>query len=393
MKPILRNIFHVDHLIVSALTLGVIGLLVFLTVNLEFLNPVVRAFKGFSMTDIYYRIQHSGEVPLNQQITLVDMTELTTRDRDKIAGVVEEISSMNPTVLGVDIIFEGLTNNAMGDTLIEEAFFSTPENTVLAFKLIDPDPRTKNFSNAVHSFFIDDTQNEEGTVNVVNNPYHSMTTYPSYFMQNGDTVYSLPVQMARMLGVVPPEKREFSINYRGTDFRVVDWKDLKENRDAIENRIVLLGSTRMEADTHLTPLGQMPGMKVVAYALLSVLEGDHISEAPFWVYLLWALLAGWLTNVIDLLLTKRLQKRKSTFLLFFLKSGIYSRLVSFFILALFTYISFILFTRFDYDLSSVLALTTSVLIGAGQELYIGILSVLKKKGYKIWQKSVYASLI
>lgn len=393
MKPTIRNIFHIDHLIVSVLTLCIIGLLVFLTVNLEFLNPVVRAAKSFSMTDIYYRIQNSGEVPVNQQITLVDITELTSRDRDKIAGVVNEISSMNPTVLGVDIIFEGLTSNELGDTLLTEAFFSTPENTVLAYKLTDPDSLAKTFSHAVHSFFIDDTHNTEGTINVVNNPYHSMTSYPTYFILNGDTVYSLPVMIAQLLGTAPPKKKEFAINYRDTDFRVVDYKELSANRSAIENRIVLLGSAQMESDTHLTPLGQMPGMKVLAYSVLSVMEGDHISEAPFWVYLLWAVLAGWMTNVVDLLLTKRLERRKSAFVLFFLKSGIYSRLVSFVILALFTYISFILFTRFDYDLSSGLALSTSVLIGAGQQLYIGILSVLKKKNIMIWKKSIYAPII
>jgi CHASE2 domain-containing sensor protein len=344
------------------------------------------------MTDIYYRIQHSDNPQTNQLITLVDMTELTSRDRDKIAQVVEQISEMNPTVLGVDVIFEGYKDNAEADEMLADAFFNAPENTVLACKLIDPDVATKTFKGSVHSFFVSDTHQAEGTTNVINKAHRSMTDYPTYFISNGDTLLSLPVQMASLLGAKLPEKQKFIINYRGTEFPIVKWNELEQHRDLIENRIVILGSTE-EADKHLTPLGQIPGMEILAYALLSIIEGSEISEAPFLVYLLWALLAGWLANVIDILVTKRLEKMNNTFVLFVLKSGLYSRFVSFSIMALFTYVSFILFTRLDYDLSSVLALTTSVLIIEGRLLYIAFLSVLKRKGCGWWKKSVYASIL
>ena len=85
--------------------------------------------------------------------------------------------------------------------------------------------------------------------------------------------------------------------------------------------------------------------------------------------------------------------KKNIVVLFLLRSELYARMVSFTILVLFTYISFILFTRFDYDLSSVLALTTSVLIGEGRTLYIAFLSVLKRKGVNLWKNSLYAEKI
>ncbi len=393
MKSIFRSIFHIDHIIISALTICVIGLLVLVTVNLEFLNPVVRAMEGFSMTDIYYRIQHSGNPSVNQQITLVDMTELSARDRDKIAKVVQEISELNPTVLGVDIIFENLKENEESDEMLVDAFFNAPENTVLTYKLTEPDVKSKTFTSAVHSFFVEYTHQSEGTCNVVNSPYRSMSTYPTYFMQNGDTLFSFPVVMARKLGVSIPQKKDFIINYKGTVFPVVKWNEIGQHKDLIENRIVLLGAMNEESDKHQTPLGQMAGMEILAYALLSIIEGDHVFEAPFIVYLLWALLAGWMANVIDLTITKRLEARKSTLILFILKSGLYSRFVSFFILALFTYVSFWLFTHYDYDLSSVLALATAVLIGEGRLLYTAFLSVLKRKGFKIWEKSIYAKTL
>lgn len=390
---LLRSIFHIDHFIVSALTLGVIGLLVFITVNLEFLNPVVRALEGFSMTDIYYKIQHSDTPQLNQKITLVDITDLSYNDRDKIAQVVEQISSMEPSVLGVDVIFENLKGSPESNMLLTDAFFNAPTNTVLAVKLTDPDLETKTFSNSVHSFFVSETHQTEGTVNVTNNPNRSMTSYPTYFVKDNDTLYSLPVQVSRFLGFDVPPRQQFIINYRGTVFPVVKWNELEQHRELIENHIVLLGCTEEESDKHLTPIGQMAGLNILAYSTLSIIEGEEVAEAPVWVYLLWALIAGWIANMIDLLVTKRLEKRKSTFILFVLKSGLYARLISFLILVALTYVSFILFTRFDYDLSSVLALTVTVLIGEGRLLYTAFLAVLKRKGIPGWEKSIYATII
>lgn len=375
------------------LTLGIIGLLVLITLNLDFLNPVVKVSESFSMTDIYYRIQHSGERKENKQITLVDMGELTIKDREQIGHIVAKISELEPSALGVDVIFQKYSDNPEADDALAEAFFHAPENTVLAFELSKPDRNQNTFTSSVHSFFADDTGISEGTVNVVNNPMRSMTVYPVYFIQDRDTLFSLPVQLARQMGAEIPDEQNITINYRDTDFPVVKWNELDEKRHLISNRIVLLGATDDEADMHLTPLGKLSGMEIVAYSLLSVIEGENKKTAPFFIYILWAILAGWVTNVIDLLFTMKLERKKNIVVLFLLRSELYARMVSFTILVLFTYISFILFTRFDYDLSSVLALTTSVLIGEGRTLYIAFLSVLKRKGVNLWKNSLYAEKI
>ncbi len=392
MKKLLRAIFHVDHLIVTSITMMIIWLLVFVTVNVEFLDPVVHALESFSMTDIYYRIENTGKPVPNQQITLVDMTELTSRDRDKIAGVVKQISQMNPTALGIDIIFEGLQANADADDELAEAFFEAPENTVLAFKLTEPDAATGTFGNAVHSFFAQETGLTEGTVNVTNNPHRSMTTYPVFFIEHTDTMLSLPVQLSRMLGAAPlPGAREQTINYKGTAFPVVDYKDLPRSRHLIENHIVLLGSTREESDKHLTPLGQRPGMEIMAYTLLSILEGVHVYHAPFWQCLLWALLTGILTNIVDLFLTRRLERSHSTVLLFLTESEFYEKFMAFMLMALLTLCTFLFFVYHNYYVNSILALSTIVILPEGRLLYIALLTVLKKKlKWKAVDHSLYA---
>jgi len=119
MRNVLKRIFHIDHLIVAVFTILIIRLLVVVTVNLDFLSPVVRALEGFSMTDVYYKIQNSGENnDYSNVITIVDMTELT--HRGDIAEVIGNIQAMNPKVLGVDIIFENEKADTQGDSLLAE---------------------------------------------------------------------------------------------------------------------------------------------------------------------------------------------------------------------------------------------------------------------------------
>ena len=55
----LKKIFHPDHLIVTTISLLLIGVLVFFAFNLSFLNPVARALRGFTMSSIYYKVMNA----------------------------------------------------------------------------------------------------------------------------------------------------------------------------------------------------------------------------------------------------------------------------------------------------------------------------------------------
>jgi hypothetical protein len=154
---------------------------------------------------------------------------------------------------------------------------------------------------------------------------------------------------------------------------------------------VLLGSTREEADKHYTPLGQLPGMEILAYTLQSMLEGSDVSTAPLWQVVLLALLAGYLTNVIDFFVSNAIYHRKSAIMVFITQSEFYDKLISFIVMVVLTFFTFMLFAKMNYFIDSVLGLSTIVLIEEGRLLYVGILAVLKKAfGKKIVEKSIYA---
>ena len=76
--------------IVAALAFVVLGIMAFFTFNLSFLNPIKKAVKEFSMTDLYYQIlQETGSPATSPLITIVDMTELISRQ--DLAQALEKI--------------------------------------------------------------------------------------------------------------------------------------------------------------------------------------------------------------------------------------------------------------------------------------------------------------
>ena len=68
-----------------------------------------------------------------------------------------------------------------------------------------------------------------------------------------------------------------------------------EYRHLIEDRIVLYGAMTEEADMHYTPMGKIAGVKLLAYAIETLLKHNEIKEVPMWV--------TWLLNFLLMVMT------------------------------------------------------------------------------------------
>ena len=93
-----------------------------------------------------------------------------------------------------------------------------------------------------------------------------------------------------------------------------------------------------------------------------MIENSPVKHASQWIVFLWALIAGYLTNLIDFFLTKRVQKRQSAMMIFITQSELYDKIISFIVMVLITWVSFELYTKFNYFVDTVLPLATIVLI-------------------------------
>lgn len=386
---ILRYIFHIDHAIISLLTISIIGILVFMSFNISFLSPVKRAIGSFSMTSIYYQIMDDEELKdTSDIITLVDMTELS--HRDSIAMVIEQISSMQPRKLAVDIIFEGYKDDVNADQRLTDAFFDCADKTVVAYKLLDYNG--KGFTNAVRSFFVEDVPVTQGFTNAMTDDARVVRCYNISYDYKGKKCYSLPAQIAMSEGINLSDKPvEHIINYSPIHFPVVSWKDLKYHPELIKDRIVLFGTTKQESDMHYTPLKKMSGLEVIAYAVTSMFEGYDVKKAPLWVALLLAFIVGYITNAIDFLFRLHSQRRENFLMVFIRESNLYLRIIYFLLMVVVTWITFLLYIKAHYYINSILALSTIILIGEGRLIYKGLLAAIARKHpWPLLTKSLYA---
>ena len=307
LKKCLRILFNIDNLIISIITTALLCGLLTIIKRLEFLDPVEKVVEELSMMEVYFHINNSGEKEMSQEISIVDITDLSERQRDSIAIVVNQIIELKPSILGVDVIFERPLSDTEADDKLANAFLSTPDDIpiVMAEKLSLPNSETRTFGMVTHSFFVDGLL-EEGGVNVIEKPTTNLKHYPVYLMTETDTVYSLPAKIVEILSgekVVPDRDCEHTINYESVDFPVINYRELQENKQLITGRKVLLGAFYEERDKHLTPLGELPGIKVLAYTIHSMQQNKHIWQGSlFWIILM-AVLAGYFMNAFEFLMS------------------------------------------------------------------------------------------
>lgn len=401
LKKCLRILFNIDNLIISIITTALLCGLLTIIKRLEFLDPVEKVVEELSMMEVYFHINNSGEKEMSQEISIVDITDLSERQRDSIAIVVNQIIELKPSILGVDVIFERPLSDTEADDKLANAFLSTPDDIpiVMAEKLSLPNSETRTFGMVTHSFFVDGLL-EEGGVNVIEKPTTNLKHYPVYLMTETDTVYSLPAKIVEILSgekVVPDRDCEHTINYESVDFPVINYRELQENKQLITGRKVLLGAFYEERDKHLTPLGELPGIKVLAYTIHSMQQNKHIWQGSlFWIILM-AVLAGYFMNAFEFLMSwlivkvpKSRGKDIPLFLKFFTESEIYDKIVAFIFMVFFTGFAYWLYAKQYIYINTWLALGTIAFIEEGRLIYKAWLVFLYKKGLtKASQHSIY----
>ena len=401
LKKCLRILFNIDNLIISIITTALLCGLLTIIKRLEFLDPVEKVVEELSMMEVYFHINNSGEKEMSQEISIVDITDLSERQRDSIAIVVNQIIELKPSILGVDVIFERPLSDTEADDKLANAFLSTPDDIpiVMAEKLALPNSETRTFGMVTHSFFVDGLL-EEGGVNVIEKPTTNLKHYPVYLMTETDTVYSLPAKIVEILSgekVVHDRYCEHTINYESVDFPVINYRELQENKQLITGRKVLLGAFYEERDKHLTPLGELPGIKVLAYTIHSMQQNKHIWQGSlFWIILM-AVLAGYFMNAFEFLMSwlivkvpKSRGKDIPLFLKFFTESEIYDKIVAFIFMVFFTGFAYWLYAKQYIYINTWLALGTIAFIEEGRLIYKAWLVFLYKKGLtKASQHSIY----
>jgi CHASE2 domain-containing sensor protein len=365
------------YFVVTILAFCVVGIYVLAAFNLKVFNPVAEILDDYSFTDFYYKLlDGAGERDTSRIVTIVDMTELTSRQ--DLAELLTGIDALHPKAVGVDVVFEGYKEDVLGDTMIAVAARNV-RNFVFSYKIIDSmDGET------VHSFFSPNDSVTEGFTNMPRQLYGGMKRSVSIGRDVGGVVQpSFIKKVAEIYAgqeVVPLADKDLSINFSPKYYHVVSCDSIFEHRDLIEDHLVLVGAMKEEGDMHYTPQGKIAGVELLAYAAETMLRQSEIKHASTGVTIVVSFIVVFL-SVILLSKYKRFTASKKTLGHVILSTSLIRGLLICLWLSLIVWITFILFCRYNYSISLAIAMSAIALIYMAENLYDTVRDtiVFKKK--------------
>lgn len=379
MKSLLR------HIITTVIAFALVGLFAFTAYKMPFLSPIAEAIKDFKMTDVYYHIlQDTDDGEVSDVVTIVDMSDLYTRR--ELAEALETIEEYQPRVVGVDVVFEGLKEDSIGDEMMAEVAL-THRNMVFSYKLLDYENDSIGHSATVHSFF---AQKEgvvtEGYTNMTRNLYGGIKRQLSLGDKvEGKLVPSFITQAVAMYEghrVGDVSQTKLNINFVPRQYRVLSPDSIASHPEYIMDKLVLFGAMKDEYDMHYTPLGKMAGAELLAYAIETVLKQSEVRAVNWWVTAAVSFLIVLLTQIMLSLYTSLALKCRNRFLRVLLSASFVKGYVMFFMICFWMWVAFILFYSYDVTLNMGLALSAIAFLILARSIYDEVIVILldKKNG-------------
>ena len=352
--------------------------------NLPFMSPIAEAIREFEMTDVYYHIlQDTGgdDKEVSETVTIVDMSELYSRR--ELAKVLQDIEAQQPRTVGVDVVFEGLREDSLGDEMIAEAALSY-DNMVFSYKLLDYINDSIGYTDAVHSFF---AQEEgmvcEGFTNMQRNLYGGIKRKLSIGRKvHGNIVPSFITMVAGMYegkDSFATNESDVNINFIPRKFRVVSPDSIASHPEWIMEKLVLFGAMKDEYDMHYTPLGKMAGTELLAYSIETLLEQSEVKEVSKWLTAVMAFLLVLLTQVVFSCYTVYAKRVKNRMLRFLLSASFMRGYLMFFWIAIWMWVAFILFYKYDVTLNMGWALSAMAFLVLAQSIYDEFIVAINNK--------------
>ena len=374
----------IRHIIITVLAFVLVATFALIAYNIPFMGPIAEAIKEFEMTDVYCQIlqdTNGDDEEVSDDITIVDMSELYTR-RD-LAKALQDIESQQPKVIGVDVVFEGLKEDSIGDEMIAEVALSN-DNIVFSYKLLDYVNDSVGHATTVHSFFaVEEGAVNEGFTNMPRNLYGGIKRKLSLGERaEGKTVPSFITMTAAMYHDKKTDavtQSQVNINFIPRRYRVVQPDSITLHPEWIKGKLVLFGAMKDEYDMHYTPLGKMAGVELLAYSIETLLQKSEIKEVSGWLMAVIAFLLVLLTQVVFGAYMQFAKKPKNRVLRFLMSSSFMRGYLMFFWIAVWMWVAFILFYQFDIALNMGWALSAMAFLVLAQSIYDEFIVALKDK--------------
>ena len=409
----------IEHVIVTLLAFLFAALLAGLSLSLPFLNPVARSLADFSLIDIYFQAMHDAQEPDESHIiTIVDISDV--HDRSRIADMIDSINQAQPAVVAFDVIFDGLQGDEEGSmTLLEK--IGEVETPRFAYMMRDYDPERQSFTTMLRSFFNVDDLNLEGYVNTPESTSgHAIRTFSLQRVFLGDTLPSFAVQIVsaynsqftpapthgHTIGFTPVDApssstldlinpsdellKDHIIDFTPTLFPVVPYNQIGHATDLLRDHIVLVGATRDLVDTHVTSVGRMSGVNLIAYKVQTLLENKNIHYASSFLQWLITFLLVFATQVWNYYLYNHITHSQRGFWKFGAVSQTYMGIANTLWLVLITFGNFLVFQQLNVSFDMLWLLMAIAFCTTASGCYKGVVTVIARRyPNSICARSVY----
>ena len=327
-----------------------------------------------NMSDYYTAVWSSvrGNHVDNGRFTVIDISE---NNRHEISEILKIVNKMGPSIIGIDVshIWE---ENKNDDSLLINTILSLP-NVVLPVEYHNTKDNGEKF---MYSIFYDQLKDlPYGVVSFPKTREVLRTYYPHF--QIGDQKYdAFSCIIAKKTGTDISyiyNKKKWLINY--TTLNLTDEDALPafqllhlNTRDSlflasqIKDRIILLGSTNLTNDQHLTPLGNtLSGVMIHAHIINSIIENKNIKTTP-------VILRYFLCFIFALLVIEIYNKRSEKLLNYksIWKKILYSFFVFFVSLILFSLLGTTIFCKMNYYIDFTPYLITLIIIYLIRDKYL-----------------------
>ena len=391
MRKVLKEILHVDHLVITLLSFLFLSILLMLAVNISFFNPIERAIESFSMIDVAYQVEKDTQVPdTSRIITIVDISDV--KDRDKIALMVDSIREAEPAVVAFDVIFDPLLGTEEENMQLLQSLSELPVSRY-AFMMKEWDQEKHSFTVPFRSFFFFDEFEQEGYVNTPESADGStLRTFSLNRVFLGDTLESFPLKIAsaydsRLEGMRGEDR---IIDFSPTYFPEVNWNDISNNTDLLRDRIVIVGALHDLVDNHFTSVGRIAGVKIVAHSVQTLLENRNVRHASGWLTGLISFLVVLFTQIWQHFLLKKMWSSDSTFWLFARRSESLTSLLTFVWVCLITFLNFVVFRIGGLSIELLWMLGGVALVIEARGIYRAFVCVLGDKyNVALFRRSLY----
>lgn len=268
---------------IVAVAATVIGLLLSTLVIRGVLSfmAYLNADRGdFEYTDIYERVAERRSVAvLSDEVVIVSVDGCS---RSEIADVIDAVSFMSPSAVGLDLFF---TYPSEDGSDVASAL-SSCDNVVL--------PVAVGISDS-YSFFDGDFEAEYAAVNMLTSSKQEVVReYSTLFRSDTAACPSMAYALVSKAGydVSKPNSRAKKIWYPSVEFDVIGADEIVgadgfpylEASDRIEGKIVLLGVVNDLSDVFRTPVDdQMPGVLIHAHIIDTIINGRDVKAVSgFW---------------------------------------------------------------------------------------------------------------